>query len=166
LAFTIFRPSLIYGPDGEFTAMLRNWSQGKAPPFFFMPFFGGGFFGQTNPYRISPVYVEDVAQAFCDALTTDRAIGEIYSVGGPEALTWPHLLAIAAKAFRGRPKAAIGIPSWFAKTLAATHLPGLPFTRDQVVMALEDNATDNTRLLQDFPEIHLHKFEETLNAAR
>jgi uncharacterized protein YbjT (DUF2867 family) len=166
MACTIFRPSLIYGPQGEFTNMLRNWSRGKAPPFFFMPYFGQGFFGQTNPHRISPVYVGDVAQAFVDALSIDRSIGGIYSIGGPEALTWKQMLAQASKAFRGRPKAAIGIPAWLARTMAACRLPGLPFTRDQIIMALEDNATDSTLLLRDFPNLRLHKFEETLNAAR
>src|SRR5437762_13145867 len=45
LDWTILRPSLIHGPKGEFMQMEAAWSRHKAPPFLFMPYFGGGFFG-------------------------------------------------------------------------------------------------------------------------
>ncbi len=163
LAYTIFRPSMIYGPGGEFTRMLRNWSLGKAPPFLFMPYFGEGFFGQHNQHRISPVYVGDVARAFLDALKNEQSIGKTYSVGGPESFTWKQLLSIASRKFRGKPKASVGIPAWLAKIMTALHLQGLPFNRDQVIMALEDNTTDNAALLRDFPQIQLQKFAEKLS---
>jgi len=158
LAYTIFRPSIIYGPGGELTNLLRAWSLGQAPPFLFMPFFGRGFFGQSNPHRLSPVHVEDVACAFVAALATDAAIGQTYSVGGPAAFTWKELLACASREFRGRPKLALGIPAWLARTLAALHLPGLPFNRDQVIMALEDNTADTTDLHRDFPALQFRAF--------
>src|SRR4029079_943824 len=46
LDWTIFRPSLIHGPRGEFIQMEAAWARYKAPPFLFMPYFGRGFFGR------------------------------------------------------------------------------------------------------------------------
>src|SRR5436190_342985 len=34
LDWTIFRPSMIHGPGGEFMGMVKKWVAKKAPPFF------------------------------------------------------------------------------------------------------------------------------------
>src|SRR6267378_4265090 len=39
LDWTIFRPSMIHGPRGEFMAMVNRWVRKKAAPFFAMPYF-------------------------------------------------------------------------------------------------------------------------------
>lgn len=161
LAYTIFRPSLIHGPDGEFTQMLRNWATGKAAPFLFMPFFGSGLLGQTNTNPISPVHVDDVAALFVDALTTPASIGKTYDVGGPERLSWRELLRTASAAFRGKPKMALGIPAWYAKLLASLPLP-LPFNRDQVLMSQEPNAADPAPIQADFPHWRPQPFTTSL----
>jgi len=162
LAFTIFRPSLIHGPRGEFTAMLKNWSLGKAPPFIFMPFFGEGLLGQSNSFRIQPVHISDVAHVFVEALAKPATIGQTYNVAGPTKLTWREMLTIASEKFRGRRKIAIGIPAWYAKLIASLPLP-LPFNKDQVLMSQEDNTCDITPLLKDFPELKLKDFAATLS---
>ncbi len=53
LDWTIFQPSLIHGPDGEFLKMLAGWARGKKPPFVFMPYFGGGLLGLRRPRACS-----------------------------------------------------------------------------------------------------------------
>src|SRR3712207_4065236 len=42
LGWTIFRPSMIHGPRGDFTRMQVAWARRKAMPFLFMPYFGRG----------------------------------------------------------------------------------------------------------------------------
>ena len=39
LDWTIFRPGLIHGPEGEFMGMARAWAEGRAAPFAFLPYF-------------------------------------------------------------------------------------------------------------------------------
>ncbi len=150
LQFTIFRPSMILGPDGDFARMLVNWARGKAAPFFFMPYFGAGILGQRNTHHLQPINVADLAELFCHALNTPAAIGKTYDVGGPQTLTWPEFLSQAALAITGKNKPAIGIPAWWAKFLASLPLP-LPFNRDQVVMSQEDNTCNLAQLQADFP---------------
>lgn len=162
-AWTIFRPSLIHGPDGEFSQMLRGWSLGRQPPFFFMPYFGTGALGQTNSARIAPVFVDDVAYLIVDALTNDNSHNQTYSVVGPHTYTWPEMLQLASAAFRGRPKNTLGIPLWLARFLTALPLP-LPFNRDQVFMSLEDSVADPAPVFATFPDLQLHDFPNTLEA--
>ncbi len=164
LAWTIFRPSLIHGPHGEFARMLRAWSLGKAPPFLFMPYFGPGIFGAKTPARIQPVFVDDVAWLFVESLRRPHTIGRIYDVGGPQQFTWPQMLRLASQCFRGKPKPALPIPIWLAGLMARAALPGLPFTLDQVRMAAEDNCGDLTPLLRDFPDATLHPMAEAISA--
>lgn len=163
IPYVILRPSLIYGPGGEFTKMLRDWSLGKAPPFLFMPFFGQGFFGQSNPHKVQPIHVADVAWLFAEALENDAATNRTYDVVGPAAFTWKELLRIASTRFRGKPKVALGIPAWKARLLAALPLP-LPFNKEQIIMSQEDNTGDLGPLKRDFPALTLKDFTQTLEA--
>ena len=164
LDWTIFRPSLIHGPDGEFTQMLRKWVLSKAPPYFFMPYFGGGFWGQSHPRRVQPVYVADVAAVFVDALSTPAARGKTYDLPGPTSYTWPELLRVASAVFQaGPPILVLGIPAWLAGVMA--RIAGgraLPFTRDQVIMSREDNVGDLEALRADFPQVHVCDFPAAL----
>lgn len=160
LDYTIFRPSMILGHDGDFSKMLRRWACGKAPPFLFMPFFGSGLFGQCNPHQLQPIHVDDLAELFCCCVQNAESVGKIYEVGGPDVVTWKTLLTKAAHAYKppGRnPKRVIGIPVWWAKLMASLPLP-LPFNLDQVQMSQEDNACDLAPIQTDFPTFHPRPF--------
>jgi len=141
LDWTIFRPSLIHGPDGEFMRMVKRFCRGLLPPF--MPYFGGGVFGTGGAGKLQPVWVEDVASAFAAAVREARAIGQTYAVGGPDVMTWPQLYRICAEHLGGR-KRPVGIPAWLARLMAGW--PGVPFNRDQVIMSQEDNTCQIDRL--------------------
>jgi uncharacterized protein YbjT (DUF2867 family) len=152
LDWTIFRPSLIHGPKGEFMKMEAKWARMQAPPFLFMPYFGAGLFGCRGAGMLQPVYVNDVARAFVDALEKPKTIGEIYPIAGPDRLTWPELHHAVANAVAGKPhRWAMAIPVWKAKLLTHIAPPSLlPFNYDQVVMSQEDNTTDITKLRDHF----------------
>jgi uncharacterized protein YbjT (DUF2867 family) len=152
LDWTIFRPSLIHGPGGEFTRMEANWARKRAAPFLFMPYFGAGLFGRGGAGRLQPVYVKDVTRAFAEALDKPKMIGEVYPIGGAEQLTWPELHRRFAAAVADKPnRKVVAVPDWYARLLTRV-VPRrlLPFNRDQVLMSREDNTTDLTKFKDDF----------------
>lgn len=139
LAWTIFRPSLIYGPGDHFTglfAALARWSPA-------LPVMGSG------RGLLQPVAVEVVALAFVRALTEPAAAGRTFDLCGPERLTFNQVLdAILEVADRRRPKLHVPLP---LARLLARLLEGIfprllgraaPLNRDQLLMLQEDNVGD------------------------
>ncbi len=141
LAWTIFRPSLIYGPGDKscnyFAAQIRRW------PVF--PVIGDGL------YRLQPVPVWIVAQAFARALTLPHTEGRLYEVGGPEALSFNDLIDTLAKVLGKR------VVRWHQPVslvrLAARLLEGFawfPVSSGQIRMLLEGNICDPAAFYRDF----------------
>ncbi len=101
LGWTILRPSMIHGPDGEFIRTAAEWCRGKAAPWIFLPYFTRSELTthdvplapmrRINP-QVQPVFVDDVAYAIAECLERDETTGEVYNLPGPETLTWPKLL--------------------------------------------------------------------------
>lgn len=151
LDWTIFRPSLIHGPGGEFMEMETAWARGTAAPYLFMPYFGPGLLGRGRPGKLQPVYVEDVARAFVEAIDNPKAIGQTYDLVGTDVLSWPQMHRITSTFLRGKPRRSIPIPAWYARLLTRI-VPAslLPFNRAQVIMALEDNVGDAAPFIRDF----------------
>jgi len=152
LRWTIFRPGLIHGTDGEFTHMLVDWVRGKAPPFVFLPYFSrwkkNGF--GMEAAMVAPIHVEELDQIFVKALSTDEAIGGTYELAGPEHIRFDELLkAVRETLPKGRfNRPAIGIPwriaSLQASIFGAVGLGGvLPFDRGMVVMGAQDAVTSS-----------------------
>jgi NADH dehydrogenase len=147
---TIFRPSMIHGPGGEFMKMEAMWARKRAPtPLFFQPFMP--YFGGNKAGLLQPIYVDDVARAFVEALKLRKSIGKVYPIGGPDKITWPQLHEIVAEAVVGHRRLVAAIPIPIAKALVATGIaPILGFNRDQLIMSQEDNTCDLTEFEQDF----------------
>jgi uncharacterized protein YbjT (DUF2867 family) len=117
-----------------------KWARKKAAPYLFMPYFGRGFFGTSGAGQLQPVFVDDVAKAFVDAIDKPRTIHHAYALAGSETLTWPQMHREASKLIVGKRRATMPIPAWYAKTLTAMFpRRWLPFNRDQVIMSQEDN---------------------------
>lgn len=100
LDWTVLRPSLIHGPDGEFVRMAKGWVTGTKQPWFFLPYFTRGVLTsdvplaaiRREPASLQPVAVEDVARAAAECLERPETAGEVINLVGPETLTWPELL--------------------------------------------------------------------------
>ena len=151
LDWTIFRPSLIHGPGGEFMQMEARWARGTAPPFLFMPYFGAGVFGRGGAGRLQPVHIADVARAFVDAIEKPNTTGEVYPIAGPEQVTWPELHHTCAGAIVGHQRRVAALPAWYAKALTRVVPQALlPFNRDQVIMSQEENTCDLSKFRADF----------------
>jgi uncharacterized protein YbjT (DUF2867 family) len=147
LEWTIFRPSVIFGREGEglmnFVSVLVDLHQ-MMP--FFVPVIGNG------EYRFQPVAIENVSEGFVKSLTTQASIGKVYEVGGPEKFTYNEMLDLVGEAI-GKKKAKLHQPVFLMKFLASL-LGGFeffPISKDQITMLLEENiCTDERPFYRDF----------------
>lgn len=85
LETTIFRPSVIFGPDDAFLNVFANML--KALPMMIVP---------GAHARFQPVYVADVAQAFAQAIQHRDSIGHTYDLCGPRVYTLRELVDFVA----------------------------------------------------------------------
>ena len=134
LEYTIFRPSIIYGPGSEFIELL----EGQIRRLPVVPVIGDGL------YRMQPVSVFDVAACFSASLESVDAVNKIYEIGGPAALSYDEVVAALAAAMGKRrrlvhlPVALVRIAAWLSEIVQSK-----PFlTRDQLNMLIVDNVCD------------------------
>ena len=144
LDWTVFRPSIVFGPPRgrlEFCSMLQ--AQMMTPPIPAPLFHEGVWPGGAGRFLMSPVAVEDVAEAFVRALDTPASHGRIFPLGGPEALEWREILRVIAAA-GGKRKMMVPAPAGVIRAVASLldRFEWFPITRDQVQMLLEGNAAD------------------------
>jgi uncharacterized protein YbjT (DUF2867 family) len=141
LAYTIFRPSVIYGPgDQSINLFVR---QIRRLPFF--PIVGDGL------YRLQPVPVWIVAAAFALALELPRTENKIYDVGGPEPLTFNEIIDTIAQVV-GRKIAKVHQPTWCMQVAASMcgRFRWFPLTPGQLRMLLEGSTCDPSVFYTDF----------------
>ena len=123
---TIFRPSLIFGPDDEFfnrLARVVRWSP-------VVPLPGGG------DQRFQPVWVGDVAECFLQAARAGSTPRDTYEVGGPDVLTLREIVQVLAEIL-GKRRAVVSLPVAPLRLAAAAAERALaepPLTRDQLKM--------------------------------
>jgi uncharacterized protein YbjT (DUF2867 family) len=135
----VFRPSVIFGdPKGEMEIATQLYHDVVRPP---LP--TPGFMTSAGHVQMSPVHVEDVAQAFVNTLTDDSTFGKTYELGGPEVLSWSDMIGRVAKAV-GTDKWVLPVPVGLMKIGATLFdwLPFFPVTRDQLTMLAEGNTAD------------------------
>jgi uncharacterized protein YbjT (DUF2867 family) len=136
LGFTIFRPSLIYGPEDQFINLFAKIIR-RSP---IVPLMG------SPRARFQPVPVEAVAAAFTRSLGEPRSICQTYDLCGPEALTLSDIADRIQDAL-GKRRLKLHVPLSLARCQAACMefvFPSLlrkapPLNRDQLLMLQEDN---------------------------
>ena len=141
LIHTIFRPSVIYGPEDQSINLFARHIQRLA----FFPVIGDG------TYQLQPVPVWTVARAFALALERPQTENKIYEVGGPEPLTFNEVIDIIARVL-GRKIKKIHQPVWcmrFAANLCG-RFRWFPLTPGQLRMLLESSTCDPTAFYEDF----------------
>ncbi len=143
IPFVIFRPSVIFGRRDGFVTQLASLIH----PVFPVVIPGRG----ENQFQ--PVAIENVVEGFVKALTSDKAVGKIYEVGGPSRLTFNQVVDLIAEAKGLSPPLKIHPPITLVKIVAGImHAiwPGFPISRDQVVMLMEDNICETRKFYEDF----------------
>jgi len=123
LAATIFRPSVVFGPEDQFLnrfALLQK----LAPVIpLAMP-----------DAKFQPVFVGDVSKAIVNVLDLDAANGRSYELGGPSVYTLEQLLNYCGDVV-GRHARIVRLPNAFARMQALSFelAPGTPvITRDNL----------------------------------
>lgn len=161
---TILRPSIVFGPEDHFFNRFARMAATAAAlkPFGALPLIGGG------KTRFQPVFVGDVADAICAAITQPEARGRVYELGGPRVYTFRELMIYMLSEIERRIPL-VSIPFVFAHPLGLLLdwtfrlLPfDPPLTGDQVTMLKRDNvvgADANAGVIQDLGVTQLESVE-------
>lgn len=134
IPWTIFRPSIIYGPGDEFV----NLFAGMIRRFPVVPVIGSG------QQRLQPVTVAHVAEGFARAVALSASVKQTYEVGGPDAVSLVRLLDLIGAALGRTRVRKVHVPIGVVRpaTRLLYRLPGFPLTPDQLLMLEEDNVGD------------------------
>ncbi len=157
LEHATFRPGFVFGKDGGVLPMFVR--QVRLAPL--TPIVGSG------EIRLQPIWVEDVAEFFAQAVDAPGAANGLFEIGGPDVVTWNDFYARIKKVLGVR-RGTMHMPVGLVRAGAAVleHLPGAPITRDQLTMLTEggDNVCDNTAALAVF-DVDLVGLDEQIRRA-
>src|SRR5260221_7262177 len=140
LAFTILRPSLVYGPEDRVVNRLAKAI--RMMPVMVVP--GNG------QQKLQPLLVDDLAA--CVALAIGgRGHNGIYEVGGRDAMTFDELVRLVMEITRHR-RPIVHLPESILLIAGAVaeKLPGALFSRDAVAFMVADNDCDIQPLMAEF----------------
>ena len=129
VAWTILRPSVIFGPGDSFL----NLFAGLVRRFPLMPLGGASA-------RFQPVYVGDVADVVAECLERQDAVGQTFELTGPQVYTLRQLVEYVGL-LTGCRRPVIPLPEGLAMLQAAVLecLPGPLMSRDNVRSMRADN---------------------------
>jgi len=132
VAWTIFRPSVIFGRGDNFLSMFAQLL-GVVP-----------IVALASPEaRFQPVWVEDVARAFVDCILKDETIGRRYDLCGPNVYSLRELVRYVGE-ITGHRRPVIGLSDRLSYLQAAVMewLPGPIMTRDNYYSMKKDSICD------------------------
>lgn len=152
MAYTIFRPSWVYGPEDR----SLNRFAGFARTLPFVPVIGNG------EIRVQPLLVKDLADIVAAAVDAPQTYQKTYDVGGPAAMTMNEILRTMLKVM-GKRRPLLHGPVPLVKGAAAllALLPNPPLSPAAVDFILMDEPVDIGPLLADLP-VRLTPLEEGL----
>ena len=152
LDFTIFRPSIIMGENGEFLNLLAE----SIRKFRMFPLINGG----TS--LMQPVMVDDVADGFVRCIDLKNSTGKTYEAGGLQKYQFKQIIHLIADALELRvytPSVPLRMVKPFVRVFE--NQSWFPLTMDQLTMLLKDNVTDSTMFFDDL-DIHPVDFAQAL----
>lgn len=136
LEYTIFRPSLIFGPKDAFVNMLAGYIRNLPV----VPVIGDG------SYRLQPISADDVARCFAMSLDMPETIGNTYELCGPDRLSYDDMLdtigRVLGKSSVNKIHNPLGIMKLIVPLFQGFSL--FPLTMDQITMLVEENICDST----------------------
>ncbi|MDX6407368.1 MAG: hypothetical protein QOE13_439 [Gaiellaceae bacterium] len=139
----IFRPSFVFGPDGGILPTFVKLA--KLTPV--TPIIGSG------RQRIQPIWADDLAKHFAEALGRGEVVDRIFELGGPDVVSWNEFWE-RLKRIRGirRPSVHVPVALMKANALITERLPGdIPLTRDLLKMLeLGDNVVSDDEAVRTF----------------
>jgi nucleoside-diphosphate-sugar epimerase len=142
LAYTILKPSTIYGPGtkGLFAKMVRLLD--KLP---IVPVLGSG------QRLIRPIHVHDLCDAILACEMADVTINKTYDLGGSDLVTYDEFLRYILQA-RGKKKPLVHLPLPVCRCLAAafSFMKHPPFTRDNLLGLTQNDVCNISHAQSDF----------------
>jgi uncharacterized protein YbjT (DUF2867 family) len=142
--FTIFRPSLVYGPEDRVTNMMARMLRNL--PVFAIP--------GTGRQRVQPILVDDLAACVARAVAGSGRNG-VFDVGGPDAMTFEEMVRLIME-LTGCQRPVVRVPAMLMRLggamaeMAAVILPQPVFSRDAVDFLVADNICDVAPLIAEF----------------
>lgn len=132
LAWTIFRPSVIFGPQDRFLNLFAKLA--RALPVIALA---------GAKARFQPVYVGDVASCIAQTLADDESAGLRFDLCGPRVYTLLQLVRYVGQV-TGAERPVIALGPWLASLQARVMewLPGPLLTRDNLLSMQRDNVCD------------------------
>ncbi|WAH35156.1 complex I NDUFA9 subunit family protein [Alicyclobacillus dauci] len=156
LKFTIFRPSVVFGPGGPGPNFLSQLVDVTRLPV--IPVVGDG------NYPLQPVHTRTIAGVFEQALTLDTTIGETFEVGGPNVVSHQDIMSkIEAALDIQKPHLQIPISLIQAMVRCFGWTGKFPLTRDQLSMLVEGNVCTNPGRLYDSFDVDPIPFTVNVN---
>lgn len=148
LDYTIFRPSIIFGPKDDFINKLAGYMRA----FPALPVIGDG------EYQLQPISADDVARCFADALEKPETIRQEYELCGPDRYTYNQLLDLIGRVMGKSHVPKLKNPLSLMR-LIVPLLEGFsffPITSDQIAMLVQGNTCDGSwRKTFDFQPVNL-----------
>ncbi|GAA4033670.1 complex I NDUFA9 subunit family protein [Sphingomonas rosea] len=125
---TIVRPSVVFGPEDEFTNRFAAMSRLPVLP----------VLGARTKFQ--PIYARDLGQAIAAAAQApEKFAGQTFELGGPDVFSMHELNARIAEA-AGQKPTIIDLPNAVGALMSKlSFLPGAPISRDQWIMLQRDN---------------------------
>lgn len=123
LAVTVFRPSVVFGPEDRFLNLFAKLA--AVSPVLAVA---------SPEARFQPVYAGDVAQAIVRSLNERDAIGKVYDLCGPQEYSLRELVKYVGR-LGGRRRLVVGLGPGLSWLQAAVleRLPGKLLTRDNLL---------------------------------
>jgi len=138
MAWTIFRPSVIFGPGDGFINVLADLVR-RAPV---IPVVGAG----TSKFH--PVAIADVSDAFARAVNDPGTAGQTYELGWGNIYTYEQMLdLISSKLGKKKPKVHVPVGLMKAVVALSSPLPKAlrpPVTKEQLRMLALDNSSSQS----------------------
>lgn len=136
LDYTIFRPSIIFGPKDDFINKLAGLMH-TLPA---MPVIGDG------TYQLQPISADDVARCFAESLEKPETIGQTYELCGPDRMSYDTLLDSIAHVIKKGHVVKVHNPLPLMQLVVPVlqHLPFFPITSDQITMLVQGNTCDGS----------------------
>ena len=134
IAYTILRPSWVYGPEDR--SLNRFLSMSRFLPFVPM-------LGSPGSQRMQPVFIEDVARAVAESLENPAANGQTFEIGGPDVISMSDVVRTALDVSR-RKRFLLPAPKPVMKAVAGflQFAPGRPLTPDAIEFITGDALAD------------------------
>jgi uncharacterized protein YbjT (DUF2867 family) len=132
LEWTVFRPSVIFGPGDSFLTLFARLSR-------LLPVVPLA----AADARFQPVYVNDVAHCVIQAVDDELTHRAAFDLCGPRVYTLRELVRYVGEV-TGAVRPILPLPAGLARLQAAVleHLPGKLLTRDNLLSMQKDNVCD------------------------